>query len=277
MAESITLLLADDQRLLREGVRMLLEREEDLAIVGEAGDGEEAVGLYFEMRPDVVLMDVKMPKVDGVAVIRRILVEDPRAKVIILTTFDDDEYIFEGMRAGALGYLLKTMSGEELAAAVRTVHLGGALLEPTITRKVLSALGSPHRFAEPEPVGPPRMEAEAAEPVEPAVEHESRPEEEEGESDLAELLNMKKEADSRLAERLRMQERANAGLAEPLSRREREVLLLIGEGLSNRKIANRLNLAEGTVKNYVSSLIAKLNVQDRTQAALLSRELGLLT
>lgn len=298
MLEPITLLLADEQRLLRDGIRMLLESEEDLTIVGEAADGEEVVDAYIAVRPDVVLMDVQMPKVNGVAAIRRILVEDPQAKVIILTTHDDDEYVFEGMRAGALGYLLKTMPGDELASAVRTVHLGGALLEPTIARKVLSALGSPHSFAGPGPAEQvSRREEDRTEPLDrrsgteeasaEPVDRRSRTDEE---SDLDELLRMDEPADAGPAEPLNRREQANAGpaeplnrreqanarLAEPLSRREREVLLLIGEGLSNRKIANRLNLAEGTIKNYVSSLIGKLNVQDRTQAALLSRELGLL-
>ena len=271
MPEAISLLLVDDHKLLREGIRTLLNREADLTVVGEAGDGEEAVEQYAALRPDVVLMDVQMPKVGGVAAIRGIHGRDPRAKVIILTTFDNDEYVIEGMRAGAVGYLLKTMTSDELASAVRTVHLGGALLEPTVARKVISALGPAGSFGGAEAAAPQDSEEAAPEPDE----GEGRPEEEE-ESELAELLNEKREADSRLAERLRRQEQANAGLAEPLSRREREVLLLIGEGLSNRKIANRLNLAEGTVKNYVSSLIAKLNVQDRTQAALLARELGLL-
>ena len=270
MPEPISLLLVDDQKLLREGFRFLLDREKDLTIVGEAGDGQEAIDMYEALRPDVVLMDVQMPKMGGVAAIRGIHGRDPQAKVIILTTFDNDEYVFEGMRAGALGYLLKTMSSDELASAVRTVHLGGAPLEPMVARKVISALGPPDSYAGPEPAEASSREAAAPDPVE----LESGPEEEE--TELAELLSKKEEADSKLAERLRRQEQANAGLAEPLSRREREVLLLIGEGLSNRKIANRLNLAEGTVKNYVSSLIAKLNVQDRTQAALLSRELGLL-
>ena len=138
MAEPISLLLVDDQELVRKGIRVLLEKEADLKVVGEAGDGEEAVDQYNELGPDVVLMDVQMPVVDGIAAIERIHGSDPQAKVIILTTFDDEEYIFEGMRAGAMGYVLKTISIDGLASAVRTVHLGGALLEPTIARKVFS-------------------------------------------------------------------------------------------------------------------------------------------
>ena len=216
MPEIISLLLVDDQQLMREGIRILLNREEDLTVVGESGDGEEAVDLYTELRPDVVLMDVKMPKINGVDATRQIIGQDSQAKIIFLTAFDDDEYVFEGMRAGALGYLLKTMSGDELASAVRTVHQGGALLEPNVARKVMAEFTrTPNTYT-------------------------------------------------------------NSKLTEPLSRRELDVLGYLAEGFSNRKIASRLNLAEGTIKNYVSSLMGKLHAQDRTQAALRSRELGLV-
>ena len=214
MPETVTLLLVDDQKLLREGTRTLLNMKDDLTIVGEAGDGREAVDLYFRLRPDVVLMDVQMPKINGIEATRRIRERDACAKVILLTTFDDDAYIFEGVRVGAMGYLLKTLSAEELVSAVRAVHRGGAFIEPTVARKV-----------------------------------------------LAKLTSM-------------LSNSAAANLTEPLSEREREILCLIADGLSNRKIAAHLNLAEGTVKNYVSSLIGKLNVQDRTQAALRFRKLG---
>ena len=214
----IRLLLVDDQRLLREGMRILLELEPDLDVVGEAVNGVEALTRYAELRPDVVLMDVKMPEMDGVAATRQLLISHPQAKVIILTTFDDDEYVFEGIRAGALGYLLKALSGAELADAIRTVAAGGALIEPSVARKVM---------------------AEFARTSHPSAQSAQK-------------------------------------LIEPLSEREIDVLRLLANGLSNREIAGQLFLAEGTVKNYVSSAMQKLSVRDRTQAALRAKELGLL-
>lgn len=259
MTEPVSLLLVDDQKLLREGFRALLEREADLTVAGEAGDGQEAVELYAELGPDVVLMDVQMPNVDGVTAIQRIHERDPEAKDIILTTFDNYEYVIEGVRAGALGYLLKTMSGEELAAAIRIVQGGGAFLEPSATRKVVDALGPGRGRAAPREAEPPHRGEQAE--FERAERDSFAEEEAEG---------------APVARVDRRREEANSKLTEPLSRREQEVLLLIAEGLSNRRIANRLNLAEGTIKNYVSSLIGKLNAQDRTQAALMSKELGLI-
>ncbi len=217
MSERTRILLVDDQRLMRDGLRTLLELEGDLEVVGEAADGTEALESYAAVRPDVVLMDVRMPGMDGVEATRRLLDRWPTARVIILTTFDDDEYVFEGLRAGARGYLLKDVSGHELAEAVRTVAAGGALIEPSVARKVLSEFA---RLAPP-----------------------ARPPEE--------------------------------GLPEPLSEREREVLQALALGLSNREIAIRLSLAEGTVKNYVTSILQKLGVRDRTQAAVRARELGI--
>jgi len=218
MADKITILLVDDQRLMREGLRTLLELEDDLTVVGEAGTGEEALARYAELEPDIVLMDVRMPGMDGVEATRRLHSQWPEVKIIILTTFDEDEYIFEGLRAGARGYLLKAVSGDELAVAIRKVAAGQALIDPAVTRKVVDAF-------------------------------------------------------ARLAPPMRA---VNAGLAEPLSEREQEVLKLVANGLTNREIAERLYLAEGTVKNYVTSLLGKIGVRDRTQAALRGRELGLL-
>ena len=218
MNARIRVLIVDDQRLMREGLRTLLELEDDLAVVGEAESGEAGVRAFAETQPDVVLMDVRMPGVDGVEATRRIRAHWPDARVIILTTFDDDAYVFEGLRAGARGYLLKAISGDELAHAIRTVAAGGALIDPTVTRKVVA------EFA-------------------------------------------------RLAPPARA---VDAGLAEPLAAREVEILRLVAQGLSNREIAQRLFLAEGTVKNYVTALLQKIGVRDRTQAALRGRELGLL-
>lgn len=218
MAETIRILLVDDQRLMREGLRVLLELEEGLEVVGEAGDGKEALEAYAALRPDVVLMDVRMPGMDGVEATRRLRERWPDARIIILTTFDDDAYVFEGLRAGALGYLLKDVSGDDLAKAIRTVAAGGALLAPSVARKVVAEFS---RLAPP-----------------------SRPPDE--------------------------------GLPEPLSEREKEVLRLLAQGLSNREIAERLVLAEGTVKNHVTTILQKLGVRDRTQAALRARQLGLL-
>jgi DNA-binding NarL/FixJ family response regulator len=165
-----------------------------------------------------VLMDVRMPGMDGVEATWRLRERWPSARVIILTTFDDDEYVFEGLRAGARGYLLKDVSGHDLAEAIRTVVAGGTLIEPSVARKVVA------EFAR---VAPPARTTDEA-------------------------------------------------LAEPLSEREIEILALLAHGLSNREIAERLCLAQGTVKNYVTTILQKLGARDRTQAALRARELGLI-
>jgi DNA-binding NarL/FixJ family response regulator len=136
--QAIRLLLVDDQRLMLEGLETLLELEPDLNVVAQAEDGEEALTAYADTQPDVVLMDIRMPKMDGVEATRRLCQRWPNAKVMILTTFDDDEYVFEGLRAGAVGYMLKAASGTELARAIRTIAEGGALIEPSIARKVIS-------------------------------------------------------------------------------------------------------------------------------------------
>jgi DNA-binding NarL/FixJ family response regulator len=214
----IRLLLVDDQRLMRDGLRILLELESDFEVAGEAEDGAKALEAYQQLQPDVVLMDIRMPVMDGVEATRRLRETDLNAKVIILTTFDDNAYIFEGLRAGALGYLLKDVSGEELADAIRKVAAGGSMIEPSVARKVVA------EFARLAPVTP-----QAAEE-----------------------------------------------LIEPLSEREIEILKLVSQGLTNKEIAAKLYLAEGTVKNYVTSILQKIGARDRTQAAIRGRELGLL-
>jgi DNA-binding NarL/FixJ family response regulator len=218
MTDPIRMLIVDDQRLMREGLRTLLELEQGFVIAGEAADGEAALEAFARLRPDVVLMDIRMPGMDGIEATRRICAQWPEARVIILTTFDDDANVFEGLRAGAVGYLLKDLSGHELAEAVRTVWKGGGLIEPTVAKRVMA------EFARLQPP--------------------SRP--------------------------------VDEGLPEPLSGRELEVLKLVSAGLSNREIGHKLGLSEGTVKNYVTSMLQKIGVRDRTQAALRGRELGLI-
>lgn len=217
MFEKISLLLVDDQALMREGMRIILNLEEDMVVVGEAGNGQEAISLYDELRPDVVLMDVQMPVMDGISAVRYICRRDPEAKIIILTTFEKDEYVFEGIRAGALSYTLKATSSEYLATAVRTAYRGDSWLEASVARKIIG------EFVRQPPPG-----------------------------------------------------YSASRLAEPLSERELEVLGLLRNGCRNSEIAEQLHLAEGTVRNYVSTLMAKLNVRDRAQAVLRARELGLV-
>ena len=218
MPDLIRILLVDDQRLMREGLRILLKLEPDLEIAGEAEDGKAALDAYEALHPDVVLMDVRMPGMDGVEATWRLRERWPKARIVILTTFDDDEYVFEALRAGALGYLLKDVSGHDLAQAVRTVAAGGALIEPSVAAKVIA------EFAR---MAPPARDVDA-------------------------------------------------GLAEPLSEREVQILRLLAGGLTNRQIAERMSMAEGTIKNYVTNILGKLGARDRTQAAIRARKMGLL-
>ena len=218
MTAKIRLMLVDDQRLMRDGLRTLLELEPDLVVVSEAENGQEAVGKFAEEMPDVVLMDIRMPVLDGVEATRQLLEKWPEALIIILTTFDDDRYVFEGLRAGALGYLLKDVSGVELAEAIRTVAAGGALFEPSVARKM-----------------------------------------------AAEFARLAPGSGSGIDE-----------LNEALSERELDILRLLTKGLSNKEIAVKAHLAEGTVKNYVSSIFTKMGVNDRIQAVLKAKELGLV-
>ncbi|MDP9366472.1 MAG: response regulator transcription factor [Chloroflexota bacterium] len=214
----IRILLVDDQPLFRESLGLPLSVQPDLLVVGEAGDGEEAVRQATALRPDVVLMDMRMPVLDGVAATRRLLAADARLRVVALTIFDDDEYVFEALRAGAAGYLLKDVSGERLVEAVRAAARGESFLQPSVAAKVLAEFA---RLGQP---GRPRTQP----------------------------------------------------LVEPLSDCELDIVRLVAAGASNREIAAKLFIAEGTVKNHLTSILGKLGVRDHTQAALKARELGIV-
>lgn len=216
MSQKIRILLCDDQRLFREGLRTILETESDFEVAGEAANGEEAVALAQQLAPDLVLLDVRMPRMDGVEATRRIRAAGDR-QVVILSTYDDDEFILEALKAGAAGYLLKDFPSEELIKALRTIHHGGGVLIP------------------------PPIAAKVAEEI-----RRDRP------------------------------TGAGSSLLEPLTRREDEILRLVARGRSNKEIAEQLFLTEGTVKNYISRIYAKLGARDRTQAALWAVDHGLL-
>jgi DNA-binding NarL/FixJ family response regulator len=215
----LRLLLVDDQSLVREALRTLLGLQPDFEIVAEAENGERAVALARAHRPDVILMDLRMPVLGGVDATRQITQLVPAARVVVLTTFEEDEEIFAALRAGAVGYLLKACSADKLCESVRAAAKGASVLEPSVAAKMMAELN--------------RLSAKAGKKV-------------------------------------------TQSLAEPLSERELAVLRLLAEGRSNKEIGSDLHITEGTVKNHMTNILGKLNVLDRTQAALRGRELGLL-
>lgn len=214
----IRVLLADDQSLVRAGFRALLDAQPDIGVVGEAGDGEETLRSVRRLRPDLVLMDIRMPLLDGLAATRRITADPElaRVKVVMLTTFELDEYVFEAIRSGASGFLVKDTEPEELVRAVRAVLDGDALLSPGVTRRLIAEF--------------------AARSKEPAA--------------AEELVR--------------------------LTEREREVMALVGTGLTNEEIARRLVLSPLTAKTHVSRTMVKLGVRDRAQLVVLAYESGLV-
>ncbi|GAA2978840.1 response regulator [Kitasatospora sp. NPDC058063] len=218
----IRVLLADDQLLVRAGFRALLDLQDDLTVVGEADDGEAALRLARELVPDVVLMDIRMPRMDGLEATRRIA-EDPAlspVRVVVLTTFELDEYVFEALRSGAAGFLVKDTEPAELLRAIRVAVAGDALLSPGVTRRLIGEFAA-------------RSKAPEAVP--------------EGLSDIS-----------------------------MLTEREREVLALVGMGLSNEEIARRLVVSPLTAKTHVSRAMVKLGVRDRAQLVVLAYESGLV-
>src|SRR4029450_13487961 len=213
------IVIADDQALFREGLRTLLSIRPDMEVVGEAANGDEAVALVDALRPNVVLMDLRMPKVDGIQATARIRVRWPEIPVLVLTTFDDDANLFGSLRAGAAGYLLKDVSSDTLISAIQAATRGESFLQSTVTGRVVAA------FARLMESGGPKAEA----------------------------------------------------LVLPLSTRDGQLPTLLGTGASNKEIADRLCLAEGTVKRHVTNILPTLDVRDRTQAAIRARQLGIVS
>jgi DNA-binding NarL/FixJ family response regulator len=210
----VRVVICDDQAIVRDGLELLLKLEKDVSVVGLAQDGAEAVEVVEKTNPDLVLMDLKMAGMNGVEATRRIRERHPEVKVLVLTTFDDDEWVFDAIRAGASGYLLKDMPREKVIEAVRGTALGKSFIDPSIAGKLLDQVAT-------------------------------------------------------------KQELPQTLLTDKLSEREIDVLRLMAHGFSNADIADRLHLSEGTVRNHVSSILAKLDVPDRTQAAIIAIKHGL--
>jgi DNA-binding NarL/FixJ family response regulator len=214
---TMRVVLADDQPLVRAGLRVLIADTPDLDVIGEAGTGAQAVQLARDVHPDVVVMDIRMPGMDGIEATRIITAESPAVRVVVLTTFDDDDYVYAALRAGASGFLVKDMALDDILAAIRVVAAGDALLAPGVTRRLIAQFA---RQAEPAP-----------------------------------------------------QRREIDGITE----REREVLTLVGCGLSNGEIAAQLFISTATAKAHVARLLAKLGARDRVQLVIAAYETGLVS
>ncbi|MFJ6486191.1 MULTISPECIES: response regulator transcription factor [unclassified Streptomyces] len=216
---TIRVLIVDDQAMVREGFSVLLNAMDGIEVVGEAVDGREAIEQVAALQPDVVLMDIRMPRMNGLEATREIVAADTDAKVLVLTTFDLDEYVYQALRAGASGFLLKDASARQLADGVRVVAAGEALLAPSVTKRLIVEF-------------------------------------------------------SKISQARKLADPSGAG---ELTERETEVLVLIAQGLSNAEIADRLVVAESTIKTHVSRILVKLGLRDRTQAAVYAYETRLVT
>lgn len=251
----LRVLIVDDQQLVRSGFALILSVEDDLEVVGQAPNGAVAIDLARELRPDVILMDVEMPVLDGIGATGQIVAEG-LGRVIILTTFDRDDYLFDALSAGASGFLLKNADPDHLVEAVRTVGHGHALLAPEVTRRVIQQMVGAGRTAPDLPVtGPPDASPRhAASPPGPGP----------------------TPAPNGSGGASRTAPGPHAAEIARLTEREREVLILLAQGLSNAEIAGRLFLGEATVKTHVSSCLAKLHLRDRVQAVVLAFQAGLV-
>lgn len=214
----IKVMITDDQRLMREGLKTILDLEQDLTVVELAENGRDALNKIDEAQPDVILMDIRMPVMDGVECTRIVKQQYPGVKVLILTTFDDDEFIIEALKNGAVGYILKDLSSEKLVGAIRDVYGGNSILQPEIATKLISHITG----------------------------------------------TIKEPIHNIAASKLKH--------SQALTDREKEVLQLVGKGMSNTEIAKKLYISEGTVKNYISNLYAKLQVNDRSKLTLYAIE-----
>jgi len=232
MTDPIRILIADDQRLMRDGLRVLLELQDGIAVVGEAGNGVEALAQVAATTPDVVLMDVRMPQMNGVEATRALRERGDRPRILILTTFDDDQYVFDALKAGAAGYVLKDLPAADLAAAIRSVHSGGVHLDPAVASKVVAEFSRLH-------AAPVTAPSPTPVPPQPPVTQPLVP-------------------------------------IDELTPREQDVLRLLSTGASNREIGEQLFISEGTVKNHISNILSRLNLRDRTQAAIWAKERGLI-
>ncbi|MCF6335684.1 MAG: response regulator transcription factor [Spirochaetales bacterium] len=215
----IKVLIVDDQELIRDSLTYMLGMYSKIEVVGTAQNGNEAIDAAVLLKPDIILMDVRMPLMDGIQALEIIRETDPSVKIIVLTTFDDDEYIFESIKQGASGYLLKNCSTDELAGAIEDVHSGKALLNPEITKKVFNLF-----------------------------------------SDMAKSNFTKVNKNV---------------IPESVTKKELKIIRLIGIGYSNKEINYELKISQGTARNYISSILHKLNLRDRTQIAIFAVQNGL--
>lgn len=215
----IKVMIAEDQELIRQSLEFVISNKEDMKIAGLAATGKEAVELAKDKKPDVILMDIRMPEMDGVEATKVIKKMNPDIKIIILTTFDDDEYVFDALKNGASGYLLKGISLNELVESIRIVMNGGSLINPSVATKVCK------------------------------------------------FFSQMAEAD--------YTSKIQNDVLSSLNKNELKIMKLIGMGLSNKEITKELNFSEGTVRNYISNILSKLNLRDRTQIAILAVQSGI--